>query len=268
MSRPSSKLVDRLAEPAKSRSAAAGAPGHDPGANLTRIAYEKISSAIVFGRLDLGEPLSEADLSKALGMSKSPVRNAINELKVHGLVEIIPQSGTYVFSPTREMIIELSEFRFLLEEQALRLSMERNREALLADLQRIIEAMTRAWSTSNTMEIKRLDTAYHHSFIDHSQNSYLITAYADISPLVEALRYRFMDTVSYRNKASEEHHKMLSLLAAGRLAKATAMLRDHIRRTREFQAAASWSSGRSQRKFYRSRDYSNILRTEGELSAV
>ncbi|HEY4049119.1 MAG TPA: GntR family transcriptional regulator, partial [Acidobacteriaceae bacterium] len=50
--------------------------------NLTRVAYEKILKAIVYGRLDLGEPLSENDLAKALGVSKAPIREGLNELRL------------------------------------------------------------------------------------------------------------------------------------------------------------------------------------------
>ena len=227
--------------------------------NLTRIAYDKISDAIVYGRLDLGEPLSEAELAKALDMSKSPVRTAISDLRARGLVEIVPQSGTYVFSPSREQIIALSEFRFTLEENAIRMSMERDADAFLEELQAIVAHMRDAWASGSALEIKKCDTEYHWCFIRHSGNPYLTSAYSDISLMVEALRYRFMDTVTYRNKAFEEHQRMVDMLVAGRVAKAIATLRDHVQRTKEFHSNVDWSNGRSQRKLYRERDYSHIL---------
>src|SRR5438874_2297289 len=82
--------------------------------NLTRRAYEKIRAAIVFGRFDLGEPLSEMELGRALGISKGPVRAALGELQVKGLVEIVPQSGTYVFTATPSRIEALCDFRYVL----------------------------------------------------------------------------------------------------------------------------------------------------------
>lgn len=230
--------------------------------NLTQLAYDKISSAIVYGRLDLGEPLSEAELAKALGISKSPVRNAIAELKTRGLVEIIPQSGTYVFSPSRDQIVQLSELRFILEENAVRMSMEREPEMFLADLQMIVANMREAWAAGSALEIKKYDTEFHWSFIRHAGNEYLTSAYSDLSLMVEALRYRFMDTVTYRNRAFEEHQRMVDLLAAGRIRKAVDMLRDHVQRTKEFQSNVDWSNGRSQRRLYRERDYANILLPE------
>src|SRR5580692_8513149 len=103
---------------------------------LTQMAYEKILNAIVYGRLDLGEPLSENDLAKALEVSKAPIRQSLNELRLKGLVIVIPQSGSYVFSPTREEIEELCDFRLLLEQRALDVSMKNAGTAMLRSLRK------------------------------------------------------------------------------------------------------------------------------------
>ena len=79
---------------------------------LTQVAYERILKAIVYGRLDLGEPLSENDLAKALGVSKAPVRQSLNELRMKGLVVVIPQSGSYVFSPPAKRLRNYAIFAF------------------------------------------------------------------------------------------------------------------------------------------------------------
>ncbi len=226
---------------------------------LTQIAYERILKAIVYGRLDLGEPLSENDLAKALGVSKAPVRQSLHELRLKGLVVVIPQSGSYVFSPTREEIEELCDFRLLLEERALRISMERDARALLSALKKIVEEMKRAYRTADLFQSKVLDTEFHQTFLKFSDNRYLIQSYANIGHSVEALRYRFMDTAVYRNRAFDEHQKILELLGAGNVAKAADILGDHISRTKHFQARVNWSPGRSHRKDYRFRDYSEVF---------
>src|ERR1700761_4880345 len=112
---------------------------------LTQMAYEKILNAIVYGRLDLGEPLSENDLAKALEVSKAPIRQSLHELRLKGLVVVIPQSGSYVFSPTREEIEELCDFRLLLEQRALTVSMENAAPAMLRSLKKIVEKMNEAY---------------------------------------------------------------------------------------------------------------------------
>ena len=226
---------------------------------LTQMAYEKILNAIVYGRLDLGEPLSENDLAKALDMSKAPIRQSLNELRLKGLVVVIPQSGSYVFSPTREEIEELSDFRLLLEQRALVVSMQTAGPAMLRSLKKIVDRMRDAYQANDLFQSKLLDTEYHQTFINHSQNRYLIQSYENIVPSVGALRYRFMDTAVYRNRAFDEHQKMLECLTAGSVTKACDILDDHISRTKHFHARVNWSTGRSHRKDYKFRDYSAIF---------
>jgi DNA-binding GntR family transcriptional regulator len=234
-------------------------PSSASDTKLTQMAYEKILNAIVSGRLDLGEPLSENDLAKALDVSKAPIRQSLNELRLKGLVVVIPQSGSYVFSPTREEIEELSDFRLLLEQRALAVSMENAAPAMLRSLKKIVDKMRDAYTANDLFQSKVLDTEYHQAFINHSQNRYLMQSYENIVPSVGALRYRFMDTAVYRNRAFDEHQKMLELLTAGNVSRACDMLADHISRTKHFHAQVNWSSGRSHRKDYKFRDYTAIF---------
>jgi DNA-binding GntR family transcriptional regulator len=226
---------------------------------LTQIAYEKIRRAIVYGSLDLGEPLSENDLARALGVSKAPIRESLNQLRLEGLVHVVPQSGSYVFSPTREQIEELCDFRSLLETRALRASMEKDPKSLIADLRKTVKEMKRAYRAGDLFQSKRLDTEFHQTIIRHSGNRYLSQAHANIDHSVEALRHRFMDTAIYRNQAFDEHKKIIELLAANSIARATDVLVEHIARTKHFQAHVSWSPGRLRRKDYKFRDYSGIF---------
>jgi DNA-binding GntR family transcriptional regulator len=223
------------------------------------VAYEKILKAIVYGRLDLGEPLSENDLAKALNVSKAPIRQSLNELRLKGLVVVIPQSGSYVFSPTREEIEELCDFRLLLEERALHASMEHNGRGLLRSLKKTVEEMNKACYSTDLFQSKLLDTEFHQTFLKYSQNRYLMQSYGNIGHSAEALRYRFMDTAVYRNRAFDEHQKILELLTAGNVSRACDILGDHISRTKHFHARVNWSSGRSHRKDYKFRDYSTIF---------
>jgi DNA-binding GntR family transcriptional regulator len=247
----------RLSMPVRSAPESPRTPASDT--KLTQMAYEKILKAIVYGRLDLGEPLSENDLAKALDVSKAPIRQSLNELRLKGLVVVVPQSGSYVFSPTREEIEELSDFRLLLEQRALCVSMEKAASALLRSLKKIVEKMNEAYRSSDLFQSKLLDTDFHQTFIKHSQNRYLIQSYGNIGHSVEALRYRFMDTAVYRNRAFDEHQKILELLTAGNVSKACDILDDHISRTKHFHAQVNWSNGRSHRKDYKFRDYTAIF---------
>ncbi len=224
---------------------------------LTRLACEKIRDAIVYGPLDLGEPLSENALARALGMSKAPIRAAMSELRLKGLVHVVPQSGTYVFSPTREDIEELCDFRFLLEGRALQTAAAHHRAALIDELRRVVEAMHAGAGPDG--DIRMLDSTFHQLFIAYSGNRYLTEAYETIGHRVEALRYRFMHTTAFRHKAMAEHAELLTLVEEGRIARAVAVLGEHIARTRQFQAAVTWPPARSRRRDYRFREHAGLF---------
>ena len=226
---------------------------------LTQIVYEKILNAIVYGLFDLGEPLSENDLARALKVSKAPIRESLNELRIKGLVVVVPQSGSYVFSPTGEQIEELCDVRSLLETRALAASMERDARSLIAELRKVVGGMRQALRSADLFKYKCLDSEYHQAFLRHCGNRYLIQVYSNIGLSVEALRYRFMDTSIYRNLGFDEHKKIVELLAGNNISKAIDILRDHIARTRNFKANVSWSIGRLSRKDYKFRDYSQIF---------
>src|SRR4029453_15916741 len=96
--------------------------------SLTAMAVDAIRRAIVGGDLGLGEQLSEGVLARTLGISKTPVREALQQLRNEGLVRIIPQTGSFVFTMSAHEVLELCELRLALEEAALRFAIERNRE--------------------------------------------------------------------------------------------------------------------------------------------
>jgi DNA-binding GntR family transcriptional regulator len=250
-------------KPTRSKRAAATEPvaaeAPRQSMKLTQVAYEKILKAIIYGWLDLGEPLSENDLARALGLSKAPIRESLGELRLKGLVVVVPQSGSYVFSPTAEQIGELCDFRSLLETRALRASMQTNSKTLLADLRSIVREMQEAYRLGNVFESKSLDTQFHSAIIRHSENRYLIQSYENIGYTIDALRHRFMDTAIFRNKAFDEHQKIIALLAANQITKAADVLQRHIARTKHFQTRVTWTTGKLRRRDYKFRDYSAIF---------
>jgi DNA-binding GntR family transcriptional regulator len=137
--------------------------------------------------------------------------------------------------------------------------MDADRDGLLRALRAIVEGMRAAFAEGDMVANKKLDTEWHWAFVKHANNRYLTESYGGISLLVEALRYRFMDSATYRNQAFEEHQQMLDLLTANNLTKAIEMLRAHIERTERYQSTITWSEGRAPRRKYQLRDYAAVL---------
>ncbi len=103
--------------------------------SLTENVAENLRYSIVSGELKLGQPLSEASLSETFGVSKTPVREALFILKQEGLIDIIPQKGSFVFQPDEKSIVELCNFRSYLEPIAIEESMRNDSQAFLESLE-------------------------------------------------------------------------------------------------------------------------------------
>ena len=102
--------------------------------SLSKIAEETIRDSIVRGIFRLGEPLQEAKLSAELGISKTPIREALAALKLQGLVQIFPQRGAFVFTLSQARVVQLCQYRLVLENAALDLSLGSDPKAFLASL--------------------------------------------------------------------------------------------------------------------------------------
>ena len=197
--------------------------------SLTREAFEQILDAIISGALEFGEPLSETQIAKALGMSKAPVRAAFMELRDKGMVNIIPQSGTYVFSPTEDDVRMLSSFRALLEDEAVRLANKRSGPRLWVRLDEAIARMRRAVAIKDWNGYRKADSAFHHAFLEKSDNRYLLSAYHLVAPALDALRVRLPSGLNnFRERSFNEHIDIARLLQAGEVDDACAILRTHI----------------------------------------
>jgi len=227
--------------------------------SLARLAYERIRRAIVWGRLDLGEPLSEQELADALKMSKAPVRIALTELRVRGLVVTVPRSGTYVFAPTHDQVVALCDFRVLLEAGALRQAMTKLRVPFLAELDDAVLQMQRAIQSKDALAFKRSDARFHETFVQHSGNHYFISTYETISDLVETLRYRCVDPMVPENPAYVEHQEIVASLKMGQIDKAIKLLEKHIFRATQAHAKIASIDTRKRRRDYKHRNYADIL---------
>lgn len=193
----------------------------------------RIRDAIVSGALDLGENLSEDSLAEALGVSRTPVREALRMLQAQGLVHIRPKQGTTVFMPTGQQIAELVEFRTTMELQAASWAFERNREHTVAALSAAIDLMEPAIEAQDMHAFGNADTRFHQSFVDHCENSYLQSTFSMSLGQVAALRTHLAVHLEGEWRQSyQDHCDMRDIFAGGDYSALPELLASHIERTR------------------------------------
>lgn len=205
--------------------------------SLTDLAVERIRRAIVEGERAFGEPLSEASLALGLGISKTPVREALLRLKMDGLVDIQPQRGTFVFTLEPDEVRELTAVREIIETEALALAMRRDRAPLVEALKANLARMPR--KVTDQRRVHALDTEFHDTIVNACGNRYLLAAYALIGYRVEALRYRLPVGNEQVEHCQQNHARIVTRIAEGDVRRAQSMLREHIRSTENSYLAAS-----------------------------
>lgn len=203
------------------------------GPSLTEQAATYIRGRIVRGMLQCGEPLSELALAQELGISKTPVREAILELKRQGLVDVQPQRGTFVFEMSADQVVQLAEVRAILELAALGLAMDRDQRALSRRWSEIISAMEVALAKGNTEQYRVLDGAFHQAIFDVADNQYLSETFTVIAFRIQALRNRLSLDPDLNNTSYDEHKRLLQHIGSGEADKAIKLLAWHIEWTRD-----------------------------------
>lgn len=196
---------------------------------LTEIVAAKLREAIIKGHYTFGENISEDKLATAFGVSRTPVRDALNALQFTGLVTVKPKRGSFVFNPTIEDVGEICDYRLMLEREALRLSMAKDPDRFLSKLDNTIQRMRICMEKQDENGYVRLDSEFHNLFFEHCGNQLIQNAYnlveARIATIRTALNARFQQR---RSDSFHQHVEIVEALKAKNGDVVTAVLTDHI----------------------------------------
>ena len=201
--------------------------------SLKEMVADEVRMRIIDGRIRLGAGLSENGLAAELGISKTPVREALLQLKQEGLVEVQPQRGTYVFRLAAEQVVMISELREILEIAAVKASIQRNHAALTERMSRLYAAMRKAFEADDTVAYRRLDGEYHETIVELCGNPYIRSAYSQIGFCIQALRSRLSNEAQLNELSIEDHRQMLELVKAREISALQKLMRTHINQTKQ-----------------------------------
>lgn len=191
----------------------------------------RMRRSIVQGDWMLGEKISEARVAASLGTSKTPVREALVQLKHEGLVEIRPQAGTFVFTLAPGELNQICEMRWVLESAALRRVFEIDaRDELAARLKAVFAEMQAAWAQNDVRRYLDLDGAFHQVICEVSGSPYILQSYNLIAGKVAALRTHLGIDAHHLEKSIAEHDRLAALVMTADLETVLALLGSHIAR--------------------------------------
>lgn len=200
--------------------------------SLAEIATEAIRQRIIEGNLELGEQVKENELAALMGLSKTPVREALLQLEEEHLVTIVARKGTFVFTTSAEDLENLCRIRVLLEQEAMREATSRNLARLIKELGKYIvsgETFQRSEPYDMNYYLK-LDYNFHRTIMSHTNNVYLVDALSKTTNKVQALRYRSYYNQFFVKRSLIDHEKLYNFLKNGEVDEACNFMQIHVRR--------------------------------------
>lgn len=196
--------------------------------------YEYLKEKVLSGQFKPGERLTEEHLAAKLGVSRTPVREALHKLELEGLVKPLETRGFCVPQDTREEIKEIFELRTILEGYALRYVCENISKGVLKKLDATIAKAEGAFKKGKVASVFKYNTEFHdtlHGLISHKPR--LLGLMVDLRQYI--LRYR-KDTLQYANGARRSidgHRKIMMALRLGDPDLCERIMREHIQEAKE-----------------------------------
>jgi DNA-binding GntR family transcriptional regulator len=196
---------------------------------MAEAALERLRESIILGELTPGTPLRLEDLARSLGMSISPIREAVRQLEALGLAEHVPHHGAKVMGLDVEELRELFSIRLAIETMAVRRAAERFEPADEAAARAHLAAFDEARHRADTLAAMREHTAFHFTLYEAGRSSWLLRL---IRPCWDSCeRYRpvlLAEKGAFQDRHEELDVELLAACAAHDPNRAGAALHAHL----------------------------------------
>lgn len=193
-------------------------------------AYSAIKRMILYKELVAGQKLSEIGLSEQIGVSRTPVRDALRRLSNEGFVVIVPKSGTWVASPTRKEVEDAYEVRARLEGWAAAIAVQNVTPLFLARLDEKICEEDEIFQTRDLERYLEVNRGFHMTIAEATKNYILMEYISDILSktfIYMVFMERYFDFGN--NPSLDEHRHILAAFTARDEKLCVELVEDHVR---------------------------------------
>ena len=195
---------------------------------LRDVVFNTLRQAILTGELKPGERLMEIHLANRLGVSRTPIREAIRKLELEGLVTMIPRRGAEVAQLTEKSMSDVLEVRRAMDALCAELACERITEEDLGRLKEACEKFEQAISTKDVKKIAQADVELHDIILQATGNNRLIQLVNNLSEQMYRYRFEYIKDFSQHEKLVEEHRIIYESLVSRNREQAAEAARTHI----------------------------------------
>lgn len=205
--------------------------------NLSEQIYEIILQRIISGKYKTGGRINPNQLALEFNISRSPIKDALNKLYGAGIIDISSRKGHYVRKLSKKEVIDLFEFRLMLEVEAAKKSIQflsnEDYELLKKNVEQSIKIAEKN-STSIVVKMFELDRDFHKMIISRTKNKLISQMYGNIHILSHAARIQFDEDRNRTLAAQKEHHGILKAIINKDLKEIEYTITNHLENAKEF----------------------------------
>jgi DNA-binding GntR family transcriptional regulator len=215
--------------------------------------YEAIEAAIVRCELGPGAVLGDRQLAETLGVSRTPIRDALHRLESSGLIERRDRTGWMVSTISLQDVRELFELRRIFEPLGFERLSETWDEAVVRELSHLFEEFPERLTQDLLPDYLHEDRRFHKKIVECSRNGRIIRFYGTVEKQIDRIRHYLSYNYEGRVEASlKEHREICAAIAARDLSAATEALDNHLRNVEELITALAREQGFERRTRERS----------------
>lgn len=195
---------------------------------LRDVVFQTLRQAILRGELKPGERLMEIHLAQKLGVSRTPVREAIRKLELEGLVLMIPRKGAVVAEITVTDLEDVLEVRMALEELAVKLACRKITEEQLNAMRQREEIFRKSLYGDDVAACAQADMEFHDAIYAATGNSRLVQILNNLREQMYRYRLEYIKDEEKRQILLAEHRKIYRALCSRHVEEAKQAMREHI----------------------------------------
>ncbi|NLX77764.1 MAG: GntR family transcriptional regulator [Clostridiaceae bacterium] len=195
---------------------------------LRDVIFNTLRDAIVSGELKPGERLMEVTLAEKMGVSRTPVREAVRRLEMEGLVTMTPRKGTHVAEITVKDIMDVLEVRAALDKLATRLAAERAKPETLRQLENIHKQYIACLQKENISGAIKKDVEFHEVIYNAAGNAKLTNVAGNLREQIYRFRVLYLKDFSNAEEVLKEHRAILKAMQEKDAELAGKLAEEHI----------------------------------------
>jgi len=201
---------------------------------LRDLVFITIRQAILRGDLEPGEKLMEVALANQLGVSRTPVREAMRKLELEGLLVMQPGKSAQVASITEKDMKDVLELRCSLDAFSVKLAMERMKSDVIFKLKQANKEFEKAVESKEVLRIVEADVKYHDIIYNATENNRLVQMISNLREQMYRYRLEYIKDTSNHQMLIKEHDEIIRLMASGDVVAAQKMMMQHIQNQEQY----------------------------------